>query len=55
MPALLGSVAGRSRIRIRNYQRFDQWNRKRLVGVGADIVIPDYLDATVLLDVIEGK
>ena len=35
--------------------RFDQWKRKRLLGVGADIVIPDYRDATVLLDVIEGK
>ena len=35
--------------------RFDEWKRKRLLGVGADIVVPDYRDATVLLDVIEGK
>jgi len=35
--------------------RFDEWKRKRLLGVGADIVIPDYRDAAVLLDVIEGK
>ena len=35
--------------------RFDQWKRNRLLGVGADIVIPDYRDAAVLLDVIEGK
>ena len=35
--------------------RFDPWKRERLLGVGADIVIPDYQDAAVLLDVIEGK
>ena len=35
--------------------RFDHWKRNRLLGVGADIVIPDYRDAAVLLDVIEGK
>ena len=35
--------------------QFDQWKRNRLLGVGADIVIPDYRDADVLLDVIEGK
>ncbi len=34
---------------------FDEWKRKRLLGVGADIVIPDYRDAETLLDVIEGK
>jgi len=35
--------------------RFDEWKRKRLLGVGADILIPDYRDAAVLLDVVEGK
>ena len=35
--------------------RFDPWKRERLLGVGADVVVPDYRDATVLLDVIEGK
>ena len=35
--------------------RFDEWKRERLLGVGADIVVPDYRDAAVLLDVIEGK
>ena len=35
--------------------QFDEWKRKRLLAVGADIVIPDYRDAAVLLDVIEGK
>ena len=34
---------------------FDEWKRNRLLGVGADIVIPDYRDAETLLDVIEGK
>ena len=34
---------------------FDEWKRNRLLGVGADIVIPDYRDAAVLVDVIEGK
>jgi len=34
---------------------FDEWKRKRLLGVGADIVVPDYRDADVLVDVIEGK
>ena len=33
---------------------FDEWKRNRLLGVGADIVIPDYRDADVLLNVIEG-
>ena len=35
--------------------QFDEWKRERLLGVGADIVVPDYRDAAVLLDVIEGK
>lgn len=30
--------------------RFDEWKRKRLLGVGADVVIPDYRDAVPLLD-----
>ena len=32
--------------------RIDQWKRQRLLGVGADIVIPDYRDALTLLDCI---
>jgi len=34
---------------------FDEWKRKRLLGVGADIVIADYRDTSVLLEIIEGK
>lgn len=30
--------------------RFDEWKRKRLLGVGADVVIPDFRDAATLLD-----
>jgi phosphoglycolate phosphatase-like HAD superfamily hydrolase len=30
--------------------RIDEWKRQRLLGVGADVVIPDYRDAEVLLD-----
>ena len=30
--------------------RFDEWKRQRLLGVGADIVIPDYRDAAPLLE-----
>ena len=30
--------------------RMDEWKRKRLLGVGADVVIPDFRDAPVLLD-----
>jgi phosphoglycolate phosphatase-like HAD superfamily hydrolase len=30
--------------------RFDAWKRQRLLGVGADIVIPDFRDATALVD-----
>ncbi len=33
----------------------DQWKRNRLLGVGADIVIPDYRDAEGLLKVIFGE
>jgi phosphoglycolate phosphatase len=32
--------------------RFDEWKRKRLLGVGAGIVIPDYRDAALLLKMI---
>jgi len=30
--------------------RIDEWKRQRLLGVGADVVIPDYRDAGALLD-----
>jgi phosphoglycolate phosphatase len=32
--------------------RIDQWKRQRLVGVGADVVIPDYRDAKAVLEMI---
>ncbi len=32
--------------------RFDEWKRQRLLGVGADVVIPDFRDADTLLDCI---
>ena len=35
--------------------RMDEWKRQRLLGVGADAVIPDYRDATALVDFILGK
>lgn len=35
--------------------RMDEWKRKRLLGVGAEVVIPDYRDAEPLLDCILGK
>jgi phosphoglycolate phosphatase len=35
--------------------RIDEWKRQRLLGVGADVVIPDYRDGGKLLDVIFGK
>ncbi|HAM70740.1 MAG TPA: haloacid dehalogenase, partial [Verrucomicrobiales bacterium] len=35
--------------------RIDPWKRERLLGVGADAVIPDYRDATPLLDRIFSK
>jgi phosphoglycolate phosphatase len=31
---------------------FDEWKRRRLLGVGADVVIPDYRDAGLLLRMI---
>lgn len=31
---------------------FDEWKRQRLLGVGADVVIPDYRDAGLLLKMI---
>jgi phosphoglycolate phosphatase-like HAD superfamily hydrolase len=30
--------------------RFDEWKRQRLLGVGADVVVPDFRDALPLLD-----
>jgi phosphoglycolate phosphatase-like HAD superfamily hydrolase len=35
--------------------RMDEWKRQRLLGVGADVVIPDFRDGAVLLDCIWGK
>ena len=32
--------------------RVDAWKRERLLGVGADVVIPDYRDAITLLDIL---
>lgn len=32
--------------------RIDEWKRQRLVGVGAQVVIPDFRDALVLLEII---
>jgi len=34
---------------------FDEWKRRRLLGVGADVVIPDFRDARVLLDCLLGS
>lgn len=34
--------------------RMDPWKRERLLGVGADVVIPDYRDAAPLLDCLIG-
>ena len=34
---------------------FDEWKRQRLIGVGADIVIADYRDSSLLLELILGK
>lgn len=33
----------------------DEWKRQRLLGVGADVVVPDYRDATALLAVLAGE
>jgi phosphoglycolate phosphatase-like HAD superfamily hydrolase len=35
--------------------RMDEWKRRRLLGVGADVAIPDYRDASVLLKRILGE
>jgi phosphoglycolate phosphatase len=35
--------------------RMDEWKRQRLMGVGADVVIPDFRDALGLLDVLTGR
>jgi phosphoglycolate phosphatase-like HAD superfamily hydrolase len=35
--------------------RFDEWKRQRLLGVGADVVIPDFRDARQLLASILGE
>ena len=35
--------------------QMDEWKRQRLLGVGADVVIPDFRDAVVLLDVLTGR
>jgi len=35
--------------------RFDEWKRNRLLGVGADVVIPDFGDSIPLLDHILGR
>jgi len=34
--------------------RFDEWKRKRLMGVGADMVVPDFRDLQGLLECIFG-
>ncbi len=34
--------------------RYDEWKRQRLLGVGADVAIPDFRDAEALLDCILG-
>ena len=34
--------------------QFDEWKRQRLLGVGADVVIPDFRDAKPLLQMILG-
>ena len=35
--------------------KLDAWKRNRLMGVGADVVIPDYRDAAPLLNLIFGS
>ena len=35
--------------------RMDEWKRQRLLGVRADVVIPDFRDADALLDIIFGS
>ncbi|HEY2952887.1 MAG TPA: HAD family hydrolase, partial [Verrucomicrobiae bacterium] len=34
--------------------RMDEWKRQRLMGVGADVVIPDFRDGDALLECILG-
>jgi len=35
--------------------RYDEWKRQRLLGVGADVAIPDFRDAEALMDGILGR
>ena len=35
--------------------RMDEWKRQRLLGVGADVVIPDFRDGEALLEILLGK
>ena len=35
--------------------KMDEWKRRRLLGVGADVVIPDFRDAGALLEIIFGR
>jgi phosphoglycolate phosphatase len=35
--------------------RYDQWKYNRLLGVGADLVVPDFRDAEQLLKVVTGR
>ncbi|MBI3878165.1 MAG: HAD family hydrolase [Verrucomicrobia bacterium] len=35
--------------------RFDEWKRQRLLGVGADVAIPDFRDGEALMESILGK
>ena len=35
--------------------KMDEWKRKRLLGVSADVVIPDYRDGSALLEIIFGR
>ncbi len=35
--------------------RVDEWKRQRLLGVGADVVIPDFRDACALMDYLLGR
>jgi phosphoglycolate phosphatase len=35
--------------------RIDEWKRRRLLGVGADAVIPDYRDAVSFVDYLLGR
>jgi hypothetical protein len=30
--------------------RMDEWKRQRLIGVGADVVVPDFRDGAALLE-----